>query len=46
MPMPKALPPSPFSAIGPPSKVVATEEGVPGIFNKIAEIRTPEVPPT
>ena len=28
-----------------PSKQVATEEGVPGIFNRIAEIKPPEIPP-
>ena len=32
--------------MGEPSKVVATEEGVPGIFSRMAEIRPPEVPPT
>jgi len=32
--------------MGPPSNTVATEEGVPGIFNKIAEINPPDVPPT
>ena len=46
MPTPNALPASPRSAIGAPSKVVATEEGVPGIFSRMAEIRPPEVPPT
>ena len=46
MPAPRALPPSPFSIIGPPSKVVAIEAGVPGILSRIAEIRPPEVAPT
>jgi len=44
-PTPSALAPSPFSIIGPPSKVVAIEDGVPGILSRIAEIRPPEVAP-
>ena len=44
-PTPSALTPSPFIIIGPPSKVVATDAGVPGIFSRIAEINPPEVPP-
>ena len=46
MPIPNAFPASPRLAIGDPSKQVATEEGVPGILIKIAEIRPPETPPT
>ena len=45
MPTPSALPASPFSAMGPPSKTVEMEDGVPGIFSKMAEIRPPEMPP-
>ena len=45
IPAPSAFPASPLSAIGPPSNTVAMEEGVPGIFNKIAEINPPEIPP-
>ena len=45
MPMPMALPASPLSAIGPPSNTVAMEEGVPGIFSRMAEIRPPDMPP-
>ncbi len=44
-PVPSAFPASPLSAIGFPSKQVATEEGVPGIFSRMAEIRPPEIPP-
>ena len=40
-----ALPASPLSAMGPPSKTVEMEEGVPGIFSKTAEIQPPEIPP-
>ena len=32
--------------IGAPSNVVATEDGVPGILRRIAEIKPPDVPPT
>ena len=46
MPTPIALPASPRLAIGAPSKQVATEEGVPGMLIKIAEIRPPDTPPT
>ena len=42
VPMPRALPASPLSHIGCPSKHVATEAGVPGIFKRMAEIRPPE----
>ena len=45
-PAPRALPASPFSAIGPPSKTVVIEDGVPGILSKIALIMPPEIPPT
>jgi hypothetical protein len=31
--------------MGPPSKTVATDAGVPGIFKRIAEIKPPEMPP-
>jgi len=41
-----ALPPCPSLAIGYPSKHVAIEEGVPGIFNKIEQINPPLIPPT
>lgn len=44
-PTPSALPPSPLSANGRPSKQVAIEEGVPGIFNKIADTKPPDIPP-
>ena len=45
MPTPSAFGASPLSAIGRPSKQVATEAGVPGIFRRIAEISPPLVPP-
>ena len=45
MPTPSAFPASPFKAIGRPSRQVAMEAGVPGIFSRIAEIRPPEIPP-
>jgi len=45
MPTPKALSACPLSASGLPSKQVATEEGVPGILSKIAEIKPPDIPP-
>lgn len=44
-PEPRALPASPLLAMGLPSKQVATEEGVPGMFSRMAEIRPPEMPP-
>ena len=44
-PTPSALMPSPLSIIGPPSKVVAIEDGVPGILSRMAEISPPEVAP-
>jgi hypothetical protein len=45
MPVPSALPAWPRSAMGAPSKRVATDEGVPGILIRIAEIKPPEIPP-
>ncbi|GHC17384.1 hypothetical protein GCM10008094_03680 [Aidingimonas halophila] len=42
---PNALPGSPFWAIGNASNVVATEEGVPGIFNNAAGMDPPEIAP-
>ena len=45
-PTPKALPACPFIAIGRPSKQVAIEDGVPGMFSKIADIKPPDIPPT
>ena len=45
-PTPKAFPACPFAAKGVPSNVVAIEDGVPGIFNKIAATNPPEIPPT
>ena len=45
MAIPRALPAWPFLAMGLPSKVVATEEGVPGMFSRMAEISPPEMPP-
>jgi hypothetical protein len=32
--------------MGNPSNPVQMEEGVPGIFNRIAGIKPPEIPPT
>ena len=45
-PTPRALLASPFAAIGAPSKVVATDAGVPGMLIRMAEIKPPEMPPT
>ncbi len=45
-PMPRASPGSPFRAIGKPSKVVATEDGVPGMPVMMPAISPPESPPT
>ena len=45
IPTPRAFIASPFFAIGCPSKQVAMEDAVPGIFSRIAEIRPPEIPP-
>ncbi len=45
-PRPSANPGSPFRAIGNPSKVVATDDGVPGIPVRIPDINPPESPPT
>ena len=44
-PVPRALPASPFLAMGEPSKQVAMEEEVPGMLMRMAEIRPPEIPP-
>ena len=46
MPTPSAFPASPLSAIGPPSNTVEMEDGVPGIFSRMAEISPPEIPPS
>ncbi len=46
MAMPSAFAPSPFSIIGPPSKVVAIDDGVPGILRRMAAIKPPDVAPT
>ena len=45
-PTPSALPASPFAASGAPSKVVAIEDGVPGMLSRIAATSPPEMPPT
>ena len=45
-PMSSASPARPCFAMGEPSKVVAMEAGVPGIFSRIAEIKPPEMEPT
>ena len=45
MPAPSAFPAWPFRAMGAPSKVVATEEGLPGILISTAETSPPEIPP-
>ncbi len=45
-PMPSASPGSPLRARGKPSKVVATEEGVPGMPVRMPAIRPPDRPPT
>ena len=45
MPTPRAFPAWPFSASGRPSRQVAIEAGVPGIFSRMAEISPPEMPP-
>ncbi len=45
MAVPMALPPSPRSAMGPPSNTVTMEEGVPGIFSRMALISPPEMAP-
>ena len=44
-PMPSALDAWPRFAIGWPSKQVATEEGVPGMCSRMAEMRPPEIAP-
>lgn len=45
MPYPRALPASPFFAMGCPSKQVAMDDAVPGMLSRMAEIRPPEIPP-
>ena len=45
-PNPKAKPGFPALTIGKPSKVVATEDGVPGMPVNIPDINPPESPPT
>jgi hypothetical protein len=45
IPAPRALPASPLSAIGPPSRTVAIDDGVPGILSNIADISPPDIPP-
>ena len=45
-PMPSARPGSPRRAMGNPSNVVATDDGVPGMPVKIPAIRPPDRPPT
>ena len=42
IPTPRARPGFPCRAIGNPSKVVATEEGVPGMPSSVPEMRPPE----
>ena len=44
-PTPSALAACPLATSGWPSKQVATEEGVPGMRSRIAEIRPPEIAP-
>ena len=46
MPTFRARSPWPFRAIGCPSKVVHTDEGVPGMLMRMAGTRPPEMPPT
>jgi hypothetical protein len=45
IPAPRAFPASPFFAMGLPSKHVATEDGVPGMFRRMADMSPPEMPP-
>ena len=45
-PMPSASPGWPLRAMGKPSKVVATEEGVPGMPVRMPAMSPPERPPT
>ena len=42
----RARSPSPRKAIGCPSKVVHTDDGVPGMLMRMAGTRPPEMPPT
>ena len=44
-PTPSALAAWPLATSGWPSKQVATEEGVPGMRSRMAEIRPPEIAP-
>ena len=44
-PTPSAFAACPFRTRGCPSKQVATEEGVPGMRRRIAEMRPPEIAP-
>ena len=45
-PIPSANPASPRRAIGKPSNVVATEDGVPGMPVRMPDIKPPDSPPT
>ena len=45
MPIPKAFPACPFTAIGCPSNVVAMDDAVPGMLRRMAEIKPPEQDP-
>ena len=45
MPVARALPASPRRVMGVPSKQVAMEDGVPGMFSNIADKSPPEIPP-
>ena len=44
-PAPRALAAWPLATMGWPSKQVATEDGVPGMRSRMAEIRPPEIAP-
>ena len=46
MPSQIARPGSPFLAIGKPSNIVASEDGVPGMPSSVAVIKPPAEPPT
>ena len=46
VPRTSALEGWPALAMGAPSKQVTIEDGVPGIFSRMAEIRPPEIDPT
>ena len=45
-PMPSARPGLPLRAMGNPSNVVATDDGVPGMPVSVPDIRPPDSPPT